>query len=148
MKKLHSEIEIDATPEVVWDTLLDFASYSEWNPFVVSIEGEAEIGSRLQARLQLPEGMASVFKPTVTALEPNRHLEWLGVVGFRGVFDGRHQFRIDATAAGTRFTQSEEFTGILAPLMMMMIKSKTQLGFELMNKAIKERAEQKVVERG
>jgi uncharacterized protein YndB with AHSA1/START domain len=34
MKELHTEIEIDASAERVWDILTDFASYPQWNPFI------------------------------------------------------------------------------------------------------------------
>jgi hypothetical protein len=148
MKQLHTEILIDATPETVWVTLMDFAAYPSWNPFIVRMEGKPEVGSKLNARLELPEGMGSDLTPMVTAVEANRSFEWLGVVGFKGIFDGRHQFTIEATANGTKFTQSEQFTGILAPLLMRMIGAKTQAGFGLMNQAIKERAEQVAVKKG
>jgi len=148
MKKIHSEIDINTTPDVVWDTLMDFQSHQAWNPFIVKIEGEAKVGSKLSVRLQLPEGMASSFAPTVTAVEANHRFEWLGVVAFRGIFDGRHQFAIEPTSSGTKLTQSEEFTGILTPLFMRMIGTKTRSGFELMNRALKDRAEKAGAKKG
>ncbi len=30
MKQIHTEIEIDATPEEVWGVLTDFGRYPEW----------------------------------------------------------------------------------------------------------------------
>ena len=32
MHELHSQIEIDATPEEVWRVLVDVDRYHEWNP--------------------------------------------------------------------------------------------------------------------
>jgi uncharacterized protein YndB with AHSA1/START domain len=32
MRELRDEIEIEATPERVWEILTDFAAYPEWNP--------------------------------------------------------------------------------------------------------------------
>ena len=52
MKELHSEIEIDASAELIWSILTDFASYSEWNPFVREISGEPKVGERLEVRLE------------------------------------------------------------------------------------------------
>ncbi len=148
MKKLQTQIEIEATPEIVWDTLVDFAAYPQWNPFVVSIEGEPTVGAKLRATLDPPGGKKATFKPTVTAVEENSYFEWLGKIGFKGVFDGRHQFRIEPSPTGTRFTQSEEFTGVLAPLLMRMLDKSTRAGFEAMNSALKSRTEQTAVERG
>jgi len=54
MKELHSEIEINASAERVWDILTDFASYPQWNPFIRSISGELEVGERLEVRLEPP----------------------------------------------------------------------------------------------
>ena len=51
MKELHSEIEIAASPERVWDILADFAAYPRWNPFIRHISGELEVGERLEVRL-------------------------------------------------------------------------------------------------
>ncbi len=148
MKKLHTEININASPEIVWDTLMDFESYADWNPFVVSIEGEAKVGSKLKARIEPPVGKGMTFKPTVTAVEQGRYFEWLGSLGVRGVMDGRHQFRIEPVSGGTRFTQSEEFTGLLVPLLSKTLDKGTPAGFEAMNQAIKERAEKAAATRG
>jgi len=148
MKKLTTEITIDAPPSVVWETLTDFAKFPAWNPFVVAIEGNIEVGSRLRTSIQPPDSKTSTFKPTVTAVVENEYLEWLGHLGISGLFDGRHQFKLEAVDNGTRFIQSEEFTGVLAPLVMRMIGAKTQAGFAAMNQAFKDRAEQVVAERG
>ena len=45
MRDLRSEI--DASPEDVWQVLTDFDAYPEWNPFIRSIQGNPEVGSRL-----------------------------------------------------------------------------------------------------
>jgi len=42
-----TDIEIEATPERVWSILLDFPSHPDWNPFVRSIKGVAQVGERL-----------------------------------------------------------------------------------------------------
>jgi hypothetical protein len=148
MKKLQAQIEIEATPETVWDTLMDFASYPQWNPFVTSIKGEPTVGSELRATIDPPGGKKATFKPTVTAVEPNSYFEWLGKLGLKGIFDGRHQFRIEPSPSGSTFTQSEEFTGFLAPLLMRFLDKSTRAGFEAMNVAIKDRAEQTAAKGG
>ena len=39
MKRLHSEVLIDASPAEVWAILTDFSGYHEWNPFLVEASG-------------------------------------------------------------------------------------------------------------
>ena len=141
MKRLHTEIELDATPEAVWATLVDFDSYPRWNPFIVSIAGTPTIGAKLKTRIEPPGGRGATFRPVVTAAEPGSRLEWLGKLLVRGLFDGRHHFEIEATSSGTKFTQSEEFTGLLVPLFAKSLDGATRQGFELMNQALKQRVE-------
>ena len=63
---LHTEIDIDAPPDIVWAVLTDLERYPDWNPFVVSAEGRTVVGERLTNRLEPPGGTAMTFKPTVT----------------------------------------------------------------------------------
>jgi uncharacterized protein YndB with AHSA1/START domain len=37
-RPLHTEIEIEASPDRVWKTLTDFAAYPDWNPFIVQAD--------------------------------------------------------------------------------------------------------------
>ncbi len=148
MKQLATEISIEAPVEVVWDVLTDLGAYPEWNPFIVEAGGEPVVGARLRNRLEPPGGKGMTFRPTVTVVERGRKFEWLGRLGFRGIFDGRHIFELEPTAGGTRFVHREEFTGILVPLFARSLDRGTKAGFEAMNLAIKQRAESKVHERG
>ncbi len=138
---LHTTIDIAAPPEVVWEVLTDLERYSEWNPFIVSSRGVAAVGERLTNRMQPPGGRAMTFRPKVTVVEPGRVLEWLGRLGVPGVFDGRHRFELEPNPAGTRLTQSEEFTGLLVRFLQKSLDTATAQGFEDMNLAVKARAE-------
>ena len=140
--ELHSEIEIDAPPESVWQVLVDLDRYGEWNPFIVSAAGRVEVGERLTNRMQPPGGKALTFKPIVTVVEPTTTLEWLGRLGLPGIFDGRHRFDLAPNGrGGTRLTQSEQFDGILVRVMRRSLDTTTLAGFEAMNDALKRRAE-------
>ena len=142
MKQLATSIVIEGSSGAVWDTLLDFGAYPEWNPFVRSISGCPSVGERLSARLQNPGGKVMSITPTVTAVEENRQFSWLGKLGLKGIFDGHHHFRIEPIENGSvRFTQSEEFGGVLVPVLWRMLDTKTRAGFEAMNMALKNRVE-------
>ena len=139
---LHTDIEIDAPPDAVWNILIDLGSYSEWNPFVVSSQGTVAVGEQLTNRLQPPGGKAMTFRPKVTAVETERVFEWLGRLGLPGIFDGRHRFEIEATPTGSRLTHTEAFNGVLVRFMKKSLDSQTVQGFEAMNSALKARAEE------
>ncbi len=54
--QLRTEIEIAASPERVWQALLDFARYPEWNPYVKAVEGKLGVGERLTLTLTPADG--------------------------------------------------------------------------------------------
>lgn len=143
MKQIHTEIEVDSSPELVWQVLTDFGAFANWNPFMPSVEGEAKSGAHLKGRLQPPDGKGMTFKPTVLRAEPNQELRWLRRLFIPGLFDGEHFFLIEPLGEGrTRFVQGEKFTGLLVPLLAKSLDNNTKRGFEEMNHALKARAEE------
>lgn len=140
--ELHTQIDIDAGPETVWNVLTDLDHYSEWNPFIVEASGDVAVGKTLKNRLQPPGGRAITIKPEVTTVDPEQTFEWLGHLGVPGVFDGRHRFELAATpAGGTRVLHTEQFRGVLVRFMRKTLDAQTLAGFEAMNAALKTRAE-------
>jgi hypothetical protein len=140
MKNLQTEIIINATPEKVWSILMDFAKYPEWNPFVKEITGGQRVGGQLKVTLNNDKG-TSVFTPTVVTNETASVFEWLGSIPL-GLFKGQHRFAIEKiNDTQVKFIHSEQFSGLLAGLIMGQIGETTRNGFIAMNKALKERAE-------
>ena len=88
---ITTTIDIDASPQTVWDVLVDLDRFEEWNPFITSASGQAVVGERLVNPIEPPGGRAMTFKPTVTVVEDSRVFEWLGRAGVPGIFDGRHR---------------------------------------------------------
>ncbi len=143
MREIRTEIDIDAGPGRVWEILADFDRQAEWNPFIRSIEGEPQEGSRLSLRVGAPGGKVMAFKPTVLEVAPNEELRWLGRLILPGIFDGEHVFQLEPIDSGrrTRFVHREEFRGLLVPLLWKSLDTETRRGFEAMNEALKSRAE-------
>lgn len=140
--RLSTEIIIEAPPQRVWAVLTDLEAYGSWNPFMVSSEGEPVVGHRLVNRMQPPGGRAQTFKPTVTVVDPPRTFEWLGRLGVPGLFDGRHRFDLEPAGDGcTRLVHQESFSGLFVRMLRSTLDTKTRRGFELMNDALKARAE-------
>jgi hypothetical protein len=86
------------------------------------------------------------FRPTVTHVEADHELRWLGHLWRPGVFDGEHRFVLDPLDDGTRtaVTHAEVFTGALVPLVWRLVGPGTERGFEAMNAALKRRVEEGV----
>jgi hypothetical protein len=148
-KQLRTQVDVDATPERVWQVLTDFAAYPQWNPFIVRAEGDARRGERLTLRMQPVGGRAITFRPTVLEAAPGRRLRWLGRLLVNGIFDGEHRFTIEPLGEGrARLVQQEDFRGLLVPLMARSLDRRTLPAFELLNQALKRRAEQPASQRG
>lgn len=142
MKELRTSIEINATPDDVWDVLTDFDSYPEWNPFITSLTGDATPGGRLSIRIEPPEGRAMTIKPTVLRSEPGREFRWLGRAGVSRIFDGQHIFELSPTPeGGTQLVHREEFRGLLVSPLLAWVGKGTEAGFIAMNEALKARVE-------
>ena len=141
MKSLHATVDIDAPAERVWQVVSDFGRYPDWNPFIVRAAGELRVGERLDITIAAP-GMKPVsFRPRVLDVEPGRLVRWKGEFKLAGLFDGRHALIVDPLDGGrSRFTTHEDVTGILLPFVGKVMTA-SQQGFELMARAVKERAE-------
>lgn len=141
MRTIHTEIEIKATAEKVWQVLTDFENYPNWNPFIKRIEGEQKVGGKLLVKIQPPNTKEMTFKPTVLAYEGDRELRWLGSGPIKGLFDGEHSFQLEEQNNGNiKFKHGEKFKGILVGLMGKTL-DKTKMGFEQMNEALKRECE-------
>ena len=148
MKTIHVVSDIAAPVEIVWAQLSAVLEHAEWNPFITMLRGELVVGNQLEIRIAPPGGRAMTFRPTVTEVVERERLEWLGRLGFPGVFDGRHSFHLEALQDDrTRLTQAEEFSGLLVPFMGRVLE-RTRAGFEAMNEAIRLRSERATATEG
>jgi hypothetical protein len=141
MHEITTTIDIDAAPAVVWQVLTDFESYDEWNPFM-RIVGRPNEGAHVVVELRPPNRRTTTFRPELVTVARPHELRWVGHLWTPGVFDGEHAFRIEELEGGTsRFHHTEEFSGLLAGLILRLAGDDFEAGFERMNAALKERAE-------
>jgi hypothetical protein len=141
MKTESSTVEINASPEQVWEVLTDLPGHASWDPFITSISGALVPGQKLSVRIEPPGGKPMSFRPTVTSVVENREMAWLGRLVLPGLFDGAHRFTLEATPSGTKLQQSESFSGLLVGLSRDLL-GHTQQGFDRLNAALKQRVEQ------
>jgi hypothetical protein len=143
VREIRTEIEIAATAARVWEILTDLKAYPSWNSFLRDMRGEIREGECLSMCAYPPGGRKLSFKPTIVRVVPNRELRWHGRLFVPGLFEGEHIFELlPSDERSTRLVHREEFTGLLVPLLWRSMNSSTRQGFEQMNLALKERAEQ------
>jgi hypothetical protein len=141
-ESIYTEIQIDAPTEVVWAELTKTNEYENWNPLIKEFKGEIKVGNQLDVTIQPPDGSAIRFYPIVLEASDNEELRWVGSLGFKGVLDGEHYFKLEEQADGTTlFRHGETFTGMLADLFFVIFEEDTIKGFDTMNVALKQRAE-------
>ena len=62
MKKLKSEIIIEASVDEVWNVLLDYQVSPTWNPLIKQISGSTTVGETLELTFQ-SEGKKPISNP-------------------------------------------------------------------------------------
>ena len=141
-KRLRTDVDIDATPERVWEVLTDLAAYPAWNPFIVRAEGVVGTGRRLTLTMQPVGGRTTTLRPRLVEVDAPRRLRWRGTVGVPGLLDAEHSFTLEPRGSGTRLVHQEDFRGLLVPLLAVSLDRGTLPAFVAMNEALKSRAEQ------
>ena len=140
-KRLSAHVDIQATPERVWEVLTDLAAYPEWNPFIVRAEGVVELGCRLTLTMQPVGGRAMTLRPRLVAVDVPRELRWRGKLGMPGLMDAEHSFTLAPRGSGTRLVHQETFRGVLVPFVAASLDRNTLPAFVAMNVALKSRVE-------
>jgi hypothetical protein len=142
MKNLETEITINANSQEVWKVLMDHQEYPNWNPFIKHISGNTTQGENLNVTIH-PEGKAPIdFTPVVLINKEQKEFRWLGHLFVKGLFDGEHYFKLEASGPNQiKFIHGENFSGLLSGALMKMIGNDTKQGFITMNEALKFRVE-------
>ena len=143
--ELRTFVDIDATPERVWQVLNDLPAYPEWNPFITSGEGEFVEGERVT--VSVPPANAFIqsrLRPTVVEVVPCRRLRlWSRIdrLGIPGLFHVEHTMTITEQDGGARFWVQDRFGGLLAPVLIRSLNRHRLAAFNAMTAALKNRVE-------
>ncbi|WP_330291267.1 SRPBCC domain-containing protein [Streptomyces sp. NBC_00576] len=131
--------DIASSPDEVWKVLTDFASYAQWHPVLRFVDMPTEIlpGTQLRAQVSTGTETDGEYSFTVVHYEAPRRLAWEG--GIPDVLTGRHSFVLEPCDGGTRFTESEEFTGTAAVETVEPARSQMEEGYASYGRALKER---------
>jgi hypothetical protein len=157
---LYCHVDIGASASRVWSVLADLDHYREWNPWIRQASGRLATGATLELVVADPPETApdtehggphllpdphtiggETLRPVIERVTPVSTLvlgvDWLDVEGRRT----RHELRIEPIRSGTRLHQSHAVVaagkdGAPDPFPPSAVR-----GVELMNAALKARAE-------
>ena len=111
-----TEIFINAPKQFVWNKLVDFESYKDWNPFILEARAEFKVGSKIHFLEDLQEfGQHWITAKFLLIQEPDEFV-WQGNVFASFLFKVRHGFKLESiNEKQTHFIHSHHHTGLLIP---------------------------------
>jgi hypothetical protein len=142
MKEYITTSTIDAPPETVWAVLTDGASYREWNPEIVGVDGPIAEGARIAAHVRLGDGDVREVPQRVTTLAAPTRMEWKGGLPL-GLFVGHRTFTVQRVGDKTEFCMHLRMSGPLSPLILNSVGDR-QPEIDAFSAALKRRAEREV----
>jgi hypothetical protein len=141
MIRAETTIDISASPDLVWSTLVGFADYPQWSPTLRRISGELVAGQHLSVTALGPGGREVTFKPRLLDVRPREVLRWRARLLMPGVLTGVHEFVLEPRGKITHVIHADNYSGVLVPLVRKLLAENTSR-MELQNTALKARAEQ------
>ncbi|SFL75431.1 SRPBCC domain-containing protein [Geodermatophilus ruber] len=115
MRSFEAATRIDASPEQVWDLLVDVGGWRDWDSGVDRVEGRVALGEQLTIYATMIRNRP--FPITVTDIRPHEAMRWQGGLPF-GLAVIDRTYRLDGQADGsTVLTVREDHTGPLAGLL-------------------------------
>jgi uncharacterized protein YndB with AHSA1/START domain len=131
------EVEIDAPAAFVWDVLVDYARYPEWNPFTVRVATTLEVGGPVI--LTLASGLVS--REYVRVVDPPNHLRYDTGDELPGVFAVRDQWITERGPERCAYHTTDTFSGKYATRVLEATGAWVKDGFDAVARALKARAE-------
>ena len=139
IQQIKTFIDIQATPETIWEALIDFEAYNDWNPMLQNMQGQVQLGTPLTFDVLIGENKRLKLTAKVIEVDTFRALSWSG--GWPIAFNGARYFRLEKIdEQHTRLHHGEDFKGVFHPLLARTIKGNKGL-YIAMNDALKARVE-------
>lgn len=143
MRSISASATIRAPIERVWAVLSDLERYPEWSPFVVEVQGRAEIGETVTLVVAMTPGKAPIRqRETISRWDEGRELSWGMVLGHPALLKAeRYQRLTRLSESETRYETADDFEGLLVPIVFGLYRARIQAGFDATAVALKKRAE-------
>jgi uncharacterized protein YndB with AHSA1/START domain len=138
--KIDLTRQIDASPEMVWSVITDFACYKEWNPFVIDCDAKLEPGAPISMRVRLgPREISQV--ETVSSVVEHMLFEYRMKPIKPFLYSYRQHHVTSNGMGGTTYRSYFELNGWLSGLTDLSVGKHLRHGFESMTDALKQRSE-------
>jgi hypothetical protein len=109
---------IQASPERVWDVLVDLGAWPSWNSTVTATERAVAPGGKITVTVTANPGRR--FPVTVTEMSAPSRMTWASGIPL-GLFRGTRTFTLTPENVSTAFAMREVYSGALAPLITRSI---------------------------
>jgi hypothetical protein len=140
--KVEASITIDAPIEDVWQALVDFPQYGAWNPFTPIVETDLQVGSPITLHVDMPARSKSVRAEWVNLVEPGKTICWgMHMAAPWLLCANRWQELTPLQGGGTRYTTTDYFSGLLAPLVLLFYGEPMRKGFQSVADGLKAHVE-------
>jgi hypothetical protein len=133
------ELIIPAPRHAVWDVLVDFARYPDWNPFTVGVHTTCRVGDPVLLDVRM-RGQRLKMRERMCVYEPERRVGWgLSILGGVVLDCTRVQELEDVGEDSTRYVCHESFRGLSVPLFFRLYRARMQEGFDANAQALSRR---------
>jgi hypothetical protein len=143
--ELRTFVDIDATPERVWEVLTDVPAWPQWNRFITSAEGTFVVGRQLSLRMPPLNALLRVtLRLTVLEVTPCRRLRFrlrMVRLGLPGLFDAHHTLTVTVHDGGVRLWEDARFRGLLVPLLSRSLNRDALPAFNATNAELETRVD-------
>ncbi len=137
-------VEIEAPAAFVWDVLVDYERYPEWNPYTIAGVTTLEVGAPIDLTLPSYDGSGEPFttREFIRVVDPPYHLCYDSGDHISGVVGIRDQWITELGPDRCSYYTTDAMSGEHAGLAMEMAGDWMKAGFDSVAHALKARAEQ------
>jgi uncharacterized protein YndB with AHSA1/START domain len=136
-------VEIATPASFVWDVLVDYPNYPQWNPYTVRVETTLAVGDPIDLTLPAPDGSGGTFvnREFIRIVDPPRHLRYDTGDAMPGIFAVRDQWIEELGPDRCAYHTTDTITGKYASVVLESNGAWIKDGFDAVANALKARAE-------
>jgi len=133
---------IAASPESIWEVLVDLEGYERWNTFTPTVRSTLGIGAPVHLDVVLGTRRRTRSVNHVEVIEAPHRIVWSSILLHGRLLRTRRTQTVEGIEAGrSRYTTTETFDGPLAPLVALVSRSAVERGFAAVAEGLRRHVE-------